>query len=383
MTQFTQLGGAEKLAVELAENLNKRGVQTDILSMYSEEFPGVTEVKKNLLLKGIPTVHFLGLNLHPSVLSVFKAIYKLNKLIRSQKYDVIETSMIPPAVIASWAVRGTQTRHVAGLHQVFNKIRDTSKQDKLWLLSAKCNRRIRYYAITKYVAKSWSLYSNSLPQYIRKIYNAISDDYFDAVSDRNNIHKELGLPTDSQLAIYVGRLAAYKGIDTLLDALVPILKQQNLILLYVGRPDLDVKGTEEILQKMQTRITNENLENKVKFLSYRNDIPRLMASADVLVHPSLMEGFGLTLVEAMATGLPIVASNVEGIPEVLAGTNSLMVSVNDPNALRDMVLRTLNCTHHELKHTIDKGRCRAESFRTNDRAAAMFQLFEDVVANRF
>ena len=62
---------------------------------------------------------------------------------------------------------------------------------------------------------------------------------------------ELGIPADGCLAIYVGRLAAYKGIDTLLDALGPILEQQNLFLLYVGLEDLPVKGTKGMLHKME------------------------------------------------------------------------------------------------------------------------------------
>ncbi len=383
ITQFNQLGGAEKLAVELAEGLNLRGVRTDILSMYTEGLPGVAEAKKSLLHMGIPSVHFLGLNVHPSIVSLLIAIYKLRRLIRKQKYDVIETSLKIPAVSASWAVRGTRTRLISGLHQVFRKDRETTKQHKLWLFSAKFNRRIRYYAISNYAAESWVSYSKTQPQHIRRIYNAISNDYFNVVTDKSSILKELELPSDVQLAIYVGRLAACKGIDTLLDALCPVLKQQNLILLYIGRPDFYVNGTSEMLRRMEILIANENLNDKVKFLSYRNDIPRLMAAADVLVHPSRMEGFGLTLVEAMATGLPVVASNIEAIPEVLTGTGSLMVSPNDFKALREMVLTALNRSPSEVKLVVEKGRQRAQCFRMDDRTDAILKLFEDVVSNRF
>ena len=68
-----------------------------------------------------------------------------------------------------------------------------------------------------------------------------------------------------------------------------------------------------------------------------------MASADVLVHPAFMEGFGLTLVEAMAARLPVVATNVDAIPEILAQTSSLMVPAREPDALREAVLATLTC----------------------------------------
>jgi len=107
-------------------------------------------------------------------------------------------------------------------------------------------------------------------------------------------------------------------------------------------------------------------------------IPRLMASCDLLVHPARIEGFGLVLAEALAAGLPVVASNVDGIPEVLAGTDSLMVQPDDPEALRDAVLKTLNRTPEETVCAIEKGRTRAEDFRIGKRTDAMVKLFEDV-----
>ncbi len=134
---------------------------------------------------------------------------------------------------------------------------------------------------------------------------------------------------------------------------------------------------------MEQQIAAKNWGDRVKFLSFRTDIPRLMASADVLVHPTRNEGFGLVLAEAMAAGLPVVASNVEGIPEVLEGTNSIMVARDDPVALRDAVLKTLNRTPDEVAGAIEKGRQRVQSFSTDVRTDHMVNLFEDVLSGRF
>ena len=67
MTQFYQLSGAERLAVELAEELNRRGIHRDILSMYTEDLSGVAEAKEGLLMRGIPKVYFLGLKIYPLI----------------------------------------------------------------------------------------------------------------------------------------------------------------------------------------------------------------------------------------------------------------------------------------------------------------------------
>ncbi|MBB5348075.1 glycosyltransferase [Desulfoprunum benzoelyticum] len=378
MTQFYRLSGAERLAVELAEELNKRGIHSDILSMYTENMSGVLEAKEALLRKGIPAVHFLGMKIHPPITSMFPAILKLRRMIRDEGYDIVETSMISPTVIASWATQGTRARHVAGLHHVYRRELHNSLQQMFWRFSVRCNKRIRFYAISDYVTDCWVEYSRTSPLYTRRIYNAIPDDSFDVVPDRYEVRKDLGIPGNARLAIYVGRLVAYKGIDTLLNALSPILEKENLFLLYVGQPYLGASGTQEMLQQIERQVAEASWRDRVKFLGYRKDVPRLMASSDILVHPTRTEGFGLILAEAMATGLPVVASNVEGIPEVLAGTDSVMVPPDDPEVLRKAVLKILNRRPEEAARAIKKGQIRAEDFRIEKRTDAMVKLFEDI-----
>ncbi len=382
MTQFYQLSGAERLAVELAEELNKRGIHADIMSMYTEDLAGVAEAKEALLQRGVPSVHFLGMRVHPPITSMVPAIRRLRQLILEHRYDIVETSMVSPTVIASWATRCTRARHVTGLHQVYRRDRENSPKHKLWRISIRFNSRIRYYAISDYVAQAWVRYSKTPLACIRTVHNAIPDDCFEAVPDRQGVLRELGITEVACLALYVGRLAEYKGIDTLLSALGPILSSQDIVLLYVGRPDFSVTGTESVIHRMEQEIKQKNWGKRVFFLDHRKDVPRLMASADILVHPTRMEGFGLVLAEAMAAGLPVVASNVEGIPEVLAGTDSIMVPPDDPQMLREAVLKTLHRSSVEAARAIEKDRKRAEDFRSVQRTDAMIRLFEDVLAGK-
>lgn len=381
--QFYQLGGAERLAVELAEDLNRRGIHADILSMYTDDLPGVREAKGSLLRKGIPSVRFLGMRIHPSVASLLPAIRRLRRLIRDGEYTIVETSMVSPTVLAAWAVRGTGARHVAGLHQVFRKTRENAMTHRVWRFSVRCNPHIRYYAISDSAAEHWSRYSGTALRYIRRVYNAIPDDWFTAVADREGVRREFGLPGDVRIALYAGRLAAYKGIDTVLEAVGSLLAPENMVLLYAGQPDMSIAGTREMLGRMERRIHDAGWAGRVKLLGFRPDVPRLMASSDVLVHPARIEGFGLVLAEAMATGLPVVASNVEGIPEVLRGTDSLMVEPDDPVALREAVRATFERTPDETVRAIARGRARAEDFRIGKRTGAMMTLFEDVLSGRF
>jgi glycosyltransferase involved in cell wall biosynthesis len=104
-----------------------------------------------------------------------------------------------------------------------------------------------------------------------------------------------------------------------------------------------------------------------------------MASSDVLVHPARSEGFGLVLVEAMAAGLPIACSNVEGIPEVVEGTHAIMTDPEDVAAFRQAVCAVLCRSEEEQAQAIAVGRKRAEDFRMHKRAEGIVQLFKDVL----
>ena len=383
MTQFYQVSGSERLAVELAEELNKRGIHADILSLYTEDLPGVPEAKQELLDRGIPNVRFHGMKIHPLITSLVPAIFKLRKMIRAERYDIVETSMVSPTVLAAWATRGAEVRHVAGLHRVFRRDYENSIQHRFWRFSVRSNTQIRYYAISDYAKKCWIPYSKISPSHIRTIYNGIPDKCFDTIPDRAAVRKEIGIPSSARIAIYVGRLVPYKGIENILEALGPALRKNNLYLLYVGTPDRNVTGTGTVIQRMKHKIEQEKWKHLVHFLGYRNDVSRLLASSDVLVHPTQMEAFGLVLAESLAVGLPVVASGVQGIPEVLRGTDSIMLPPDNSEALREAVLKILNRTPDEVTRHVEMGRKRAEAFRMGIRTDSMSKLFEDVLEGRF
>ena len=378
MTQFYQLGGAERLAVELAAELNNRGVRADILCMSKEDLPGVAEAKADLLNKGIPAIHFLNMNIHPSIITTISAITYLRKLIRREKYDIVETSLLSPCVLASWAIVGGRVRHVVGLHEVFEKERHNTWRYRILRFSIKCNRNIKFYTISKYALKHWLEYSGTPEHCTRLVYNAISDNCFTSIADRNNLHQEFGLPRSARIILFVGRLLVLKGIDTIYEALGPILSEQNLCILYIGAEMSSVTTShvdKGLVAQLKDQVRRDELMDRVLFLGWRYDVTRLMASSDILVHPARNDGFGLVLAEAMAVGLPVVASNVEGIPEVLEGSDLIMVPPNDPKALRDAVLQTLHRTPEEMSTAIRKGRECAERFRMNNRVENMIDLF--------
>jgi glycosyltransferase involved in cell wall biosynthesis len=385
-SQFFQLGGAERLAVELAEALNEHGIYADILSQYTGDIPGVTDATERLKSSGIPSVLFLNMEIHASIFSIPRSVKRLRQIVQEGQYDVIETSSLTPSLIAALAFWNRKVRHVIGLHDVFLRKRQSGLKYSIWRFVMRWNCNNRFYAISEYVRSCWLEYSGVKPELIRTVLNSINDNAFVLTRDTRNVRKELHVSDSSRLLLFVGRLLKRKGIDTLLEAVGPILKQYDAYLLYVGSDAQPPEGffadEADLLERLYSTVQNKDWGSRVRFLGSRDDVPRLMAASDALVHPARIEGFGLVLAEALASGLPVIASNVQGIPEVLAGTESIMVPPDDPIALREAVIKTLDRSSSETAHLIAQGRKRAESFRTNQRAQQMISLFEDILSDK-
>lgn len=385
-TQFHTLNGAERLGVELAEALNAQaGWLAELGSVYRGDLPGVSEAEANYRSRGITRFHYLSLEVQPGPWPLLKAVLALRRLLKEESFDVVETSQITPTMIACWACWGLRTAHVAGIHDVFSRARYNSTKHKLWRFSVRGNRCARFYAISEYVRTHWTAYANTPPEKTALVLNAIPADCFEAVPDRDGVRRELGLPIDARIALFVGRMLKRKGIDTILEGLGPMLDRENLHLVYIGEwgysPEHFFSDEDRLQTSMLEMVATEPWGARVHFLGRRGDVPRLMASSDVLVHPARIEGFGLVLAEALAAGLPVVASNVEGIPEVLEGTDSLQVSPNNPKAVADAVLETLHRSPEVAAAAIAKGRARAEAFRLACRVNALMDLFNEVAVN--
>jgi glycosyltransferase involved in cell wall biosynthesis len=383
LTQFHRPNGAERLAVELAEELNKReGNRADLLSMYTDDYqPGIPEAREALLARGIPSVEFLRQKVNPNPLSLIPAALRLRKILTEGEYDAVETGAWGPTTLACWATSGLRTGHLVGIHDVHTKERFNKIRHKLWRFSIRANPRTRFYSISQYTLDHWLEYSGTSPAQNRLVYNAIPKDCFEASPDRDGVREELGIPKDSLIALFVGRVQMRKGIDTALYALGPILESENLHLIYVGEAlgsEGFFPGEEGLPDRMKADIETNGWTNRVHFVGRRKDVPRLMASSDVLVHPARIEGFGLVLAEALAAGLPVVASDVMGIPEVLRGTDSLMVPPEDPERLHESVLQVLHRTPKEAEEAASRGRARAGEYRIGKRIDSLVEIFREI-----
>jgi glycosyltransferase involved in cell wall biosynthesis len=152
---------------------------------------------------------------------------------------------------------------------------------------------------------------------------------------RGRIRKELGVATDQVVIIAVSRLVWHKGYPEIAAAMHAV---PNAELWVVGDRLASDRGTD-----MVALLQNAGLGDRLRLLGYREDIPALLAAADIFTLPSRFEGLPMSVIEAMLTGLPVVATTVRGPDEqVIEGTTGLKVPPGDPTALGNAFARLAN-----------------------------------------
>ena len=382
--QVYKLGGAEKLGIELAENINKGDCQADVLLLFKD----ISEIdQKNIVSQEIHMVHKLNLDVNPNLFQLIKSIRNTRSIILENKYDIIETSEITSSIIITIALKflNIPIQHVFGVHQYYDKAIGNKLKYFIWRCILRSNKRIYYYGVSDYVSTQWIKYLNISDKYIRTIHNSINDIFFQKIYNKNLVRSKLNLPKESNVLIFVGRLIEFKGFHKIVYALSNDFKIKNIHLLYLGSVDPDnLRGideikTLEILNNLHLYIKNNNLENNVQFLGHNNNVAEIMSSADILVHPTNQESFGLVLIEALALGLMIVTSKIEGISETLSDTDSNLINPNNLHELRNSVLNFLNTNDKEKKLIADKGLLRANKFRSSIRTDNMLKLYSDLL----
>jgi len=150
---------------------------------------------------------------------------------------------------------------------------------------------------------------------------------------RARIRAELGASPDELLLAQVGQVIPVKGVDVSLRALAKLRRDWPVRLVVIG-DDHQTEGRHR--EDMERLAADLGLTGAVSFLGYRRDALQLAAGFDLLLCPSREEPFGRVLIEAMAQGVPVVASRVGGIPEVVrSGQDGWLVPPDDPEALAD------------------------------------------------
>lgn len=167
---------------------------------------------------------------------------------------------------------------------------------------------------------------------IETLYLGVEDFNFDKVK----VREELGISTDTVALMNIAYHNPVKGVDVLIEAMdiaVNKMGMKNLILYQIGggQTGSDTEALHNLAAKY-------HLENNIVWMGIRNDVPRLLSAGDIYVQPSRSEGIGLSIMEASLASLPVIATNVGGIPEVaLNNVNAHLVESEKPAKMAEAI----------------------------------------------
>jgi len=165
------------------------------------------------------------------------------------------------------------------------------------------------------------------------IRHGIDTDRFSPPQDKAAARRAVGLPETSRIVGCFGRIRHQKGTDLFVDAMIGLLpERKNWIAVVAGRATGKHQSFETALRK---RVATAGLEGRILFVGEHTNIPDWYRALDLYIAPQRWEGFGLTPLEAMATGVPVVATDVGAFSELIDEQTGVLVQTNNAGAISD------------------------------------------------
>lgn len=325
------VAGAENHLLILLDGLRRRGIDAEFLLLVEPSLP-VNEMVEAAEARGIPTRR---VTIHGNTdLGLYRRLWRE---LHACKPDIIHTHLLHAdlfAIPVAWLMRFPEKRPVI----VSSRHNDDAFRvqpyqrflnNLLWRMTD------AGIAISEAVRRFSIDVEGVRPDRIHTIYYGYQSAHSDLAALRHEVREELGIPPEQTVIGMVCRLIEQKGIPHGIRAFGRIAEHF---------PDarLLIVGEGRLRSSLEAQVRELKLEDRVHFLGWRTDGARVMASFDIFLMPSLWEGFGLVMLEAMAHGLPIVGSAVSAIPEVVVnGETGMLVPPRDEIGLADAMATLL------------------------------------------
>lgn len=336
-------GGAPQALLETLQRMSDK-FEVDLATGATEDAD--LDLTQIVMDSGQKLILVPSMRRSPHPLRDLKALFHLIKIIKSGQYHIIHTHTSKAGFLGRIAAKlcgvsaVVHSPHGTVLEGYFSPLvtKTYAYMERFTAPMAQCiigltTREIDQYLDAKIGKREQYTY----------IYNGIDIERFSKTTkDRNTIRNELNIPVDAVVCVTVGRLVPVKGQADLIEAFQKVTqKHPNAHLIIVGEGELHASLLE------QTKACD--LTNCIHFLGWRSDVADLLGASDIFVLPSLNEGLGLVLIEAMAQKLPAIATDVGGVPEVVVdGQTGILVTAQSPNHLSDKI--NLLISDPELRH---------------------------------
>lgn len=291
-----EIGGAQRLLSDLLPIQKKQGIDVNLL-VYEDINNAFTKKVKDA---GIPIISLKEKNYRNPII-----IWKIRCIIRN--YDIVHVHLFPSlywVAIASIGLR--HTKLIWTEHSTSNQRRGKwyMRPIERWIYS----HYTRLISISDQTQTALQEWLQSKDQRFVTIYNGVNTKEF------SNIHRDI-IPKS---LIMVSRFAPAKDQETVIKAMTYLNKDATLR--FVGEGDT--------MEQCKALVKDLSLEDRIEFLGSRSDIAELIAESYIGIQSSHWEGFGLSAIEIMSAGKPVIASNVEGLKQIVEGAGEIFETGN-------------------------------------------------------
>lgn len=303
------VGGAEEMVLNLVRHLPER-FEPAVVCIH-EAGPIGEEIART----GVP---FKVLGLMPGLLRPFDVLRLRDFLIECEP-TIVHTFLLTGSLYGRFAAMMAHVPVIVGTEvNIYQNKKSTHARLEKWLMR-------RTDAVVASAASVREFYIDQVkadPAKVEVIYNAVDWSQLQTTMSREEFRSSVGVPQDVPVAGIIARLTEQKAHSVLFDAIAHDAGLSKLHLLVVGDGELRAQLT--------ARAETLGIQGRVHFLGARRDLGNILASIDLFAMPSYWEGLPLSMVLAMGAGLPVVASRVAGIPEVVQdGVTGLLVAPGD------------------------------------------------------
>lgn len=359
-------GGAEMLLVGLLSHLQRHGVSVALISI-SDEVP----LRGRLDSEGIP-VHTLG---HAGSMYALQKMVRLHHALRrmlfSQQPDIVHSHLYLPDILSRFAAPRS-CKLITTLHGEDRWWKERTRMrsiGKTWLdeFTGRC-RGVHYISVSEDVREQAGRALKIPPWKHRVIYNGVDVARFSFVTR---------MKSERPTVIQIGRFYPEKGHAVSLRALALLVKSHPGVRLVLI-------GDGPIRAELERQVGQLGLVERVVFAGVQDDIRPHLEEADVLWMPSEREGLGIACLEAMASGLPVVATSVGGLREAVSdGETGFLVPQGNAEAVASCTASLLDDVALSRSFGTN-GRRRVEKLFSLDATAARYhESYEDLVAARW
>ena len=338
ITRFDKGGSAQNTYLSLL-GLRKKNYQLSLVSglsleseMKHEEIKAKEKDIQILESEGIEYIQCPFLLRRINIIKDLKAFFDIWRIIKKYNPIIVHTHSSKAGLMGRLAAKLAGAPiivHTPHGHVFFGYFGPF--KTKLFIIFEKLASRItdKIVALTNREKKDHILFKIAEEDKFSVIYSGIELNILKESSseEKQNLKKELGIPENSLIVGTAGRLVPVKGPEFLVKASKYIIsKYPDTYFMFTGDGPLE--------QDLKRKALEMGISDNIIFLGWRDDLVKIISIYDIFVLPSLNEGMGRVLVEAMALGKSIVASNVGGIPDlVIHGKNGFLVPPKNPKQL--------------------------------------------------